>query len=65
MTLCQEPHPEEAEVLCDKPSPCWEYHANAPAKKVWAGTPMPPPVVQEGSRAQQRTRLVMMADRAR
>lgn len=64
MTLCQEPHPEEPEVLCDKPMACWGYHANAPAKKVWSGTPLPPPVEKE-SRQALKTRLVMMADRSR
>jgi hypothetical protein len=65
VTLCSEPHPEHSEVLCDKPAPCFEYHANAPAQKVWPGTPMPPRPEKETSRAGTKTRLVMMADRAR
>jgi hypothetical protein len=39
--LCSEPHPGQAEVLCDKPTPCLGYHANAEHDLVWGIRSLP------------------------
>jgi hypothetical protein len=39
--LCNEPHPELPQVLCDKPKPCWAYHQNVLAKETWGVREMP------------------------
>lgn len=38
---CEEPHPDEQGVLCDKDAPCWEFHENDAVGMVWDGEPLP------------------------
>lgn len=46
--LCYEPHPDQPEVTCDKPTPCIGYHANGAANLVWGYTPLPPKRTKAG-----------------
>lgn len=65
MTICGEPHPEREGVECDKSAPCFEYHANAPAKAVWPGTPLPPQEKTSKGGGSLKGQLALMASRAR
>jgi hypothetical protein len=65
MTLCGDPHPELEGVQCDKGTPCWGYHANARARAVWEGVPLPPTETAPGSRRSTKAKLAEMASRAR
>jgi hypothetical protein len=62
--LCGDTHPEDVTVLCDKPAPCWEYHANALAHMTWPGTPLPPTPVSARSTGSVKGQLALMAQRA-
>lgn len=59
---CASPHPEQQDTLCDKDTPCSGYHANAQAKKVWPGTPLPDPAPTNGTT--RKGRLALIAQRA-
>lgn len=58
---CQQPHPEQGDVLCDKDEPCYGYHANAQAQKVWPGNPLPPTPTAKT----RKGTLALIAQRAR
>lgn len=63
--LCASLHPQFPSVLCDKPRPCWTYHASASAQMTWEGTPLPPssePSKKDGS---IKGKLALIAKRAR
>lgn len=64
MTLCLAPNPSDALVLCDKPHPCYGFHANAQASSTWEGNPLPERPA-EGKRGKTRKGdLALIADRA-
>lgn len=56
---CQQPHPEQPSVLCDKDTPCYGYHANAPHGSIWPGNPLP-----ERPPEAARTRKGQLAEKA-
>jgi len=60
---CARPHPEQPDVLCDKDAPCYGYHANAAAQKVWPGNPLPEPAPEPGRT--RKGQLALIAQRAR
>lgn len=64
MTDCAAPDPADPAVLCDKPAPCYGYHANAPAGRIWPGTPLPDPEPAKGPRTRKGA-LAMIAQRAK
>ena len=65
MTLCLTPNPSETAVLCDKPGPCYGFHANATAGKTWPGNPLPErPAEAPRGRKNRRAALALIADRA-
>lgn len=39
--VCNEPHPDHPDILCDKAMPCLGYHENIPAALTWDGLPLP------------------------
>lgn len=39
--LCEEPHPDDPSILCDKRKPCYSYHQNQVARKTWPGREIP------------------------
>lgn len=63
MSPCSEPHPSRPDVLCDKSSPCFGYHANALVGESWPGNPLPvrEELEKKGSRKGQ---LALIAQRA-
>lgn len=63
--LCAVPHPEDPGVLCDKPKPCWVYHANARAQRIWEGTPLPPSAEPSKKGGSVKGKLALIAKRAR
>lgn len=65
MTLCLAPNPSDSAVLCDKPKPCYGYHANVTASQSWPGNPLPerPAETSKGSRTRKGA-LALIADRA-
>lgn len=60
---CQQPHPEHPQVLCDKDTPCYGYHANAQDKAVWPGTPLPPSTTDPKGKT-RKAKLALIAQRA-
>lgn len=60
---CASPHPDQTAVLCDKDTPCYGYHANAGAKMVWPGEPVPDTAPQ-GAKTRKGA-LALIAQRAR
>lgn len=60
---CDHAHPEHPDVRCDKDTPCYGYHANAPANSIWPGEPVPPAASQGA--ATRKGRLALIAQRAR
>lgn len=39
--LCEIPHPDHPEVLCDKPKPCYAYCCNSEHHLTWNDRPIP------------------------
>lgn len=65
MTLCLAPNPSETTVLCDKPQPCYGFHANASASQSWPGNPLPERTADEPrGRKNRKATLALIADRA-
>lgn len=57
--LCQAPHPEDPEILCDRRRPCFGRHSNAFRQVSWPGVQPP----KRGP--QHRKEVVEIALRAR
>ena len=65
MTLCLAPNPSDSAVLCDKPHPCYGFHANATASQSWPGNPLPERVKEAPRGGKNRkAALALIADRA-
>lgn len=64
MELCSTSHPERPDVVCDKPKPCWVYHANARARVTWNGIPLPPTQESVKKGGSAKGRLALIAKRA-
>lgn len=64
MTLCLTPSPSDALVLCDKPQPCYGFHANATASLTWPGNPLPERPAEPKKGKTRKGDLALIADRA-
>ncbi len=65
MTLCLAPNPSDTTVLCDKPGPCYGFHANVTASQSWPGNPLPErPAEPSRSKGNRKASLALIADRA-
>lgn len=67
MTLCSTPHPERADVECDKSLPCYGFHANALVKVSWPGNPLPPRAEKPTRKSSRslKAELALIAQRVR
>lgn len=69
--VCCAQHPERESVLCDKPSPCTGYHANAYQRLVWgvqeiaAAPPVPAERRRYRDRGPGKGDIALIARRAR
>lgn len=65
MNLCLTPSPSDSSILCDKPEPCFGFHASATAGKTWPGNPLPerPAETPRGGK-NRKAALALIADRA-
>lgn len=65
VTLCLSTNPQDSEMRCDKPSPCYGFHANALAGVSWPGNPLPQrPEPTQGRGKARKADLAMIAQRA-
>jgi hypothetical protein len=62
--LCLTPDPSDTVVLCDKPSPCYGFHANATASRTWPGNPLPERPAEALRGRNRKAALALIADRA-
>jgi hypothetical protein len=64
---CDQPHPLRPDIWCDKDSPCYGYHANAPHGLVWPGAPLPerPPERARTRKGQLAEKVARITDPAR
>jgi hypothetical protein len=51
-------------VLCDKPQPCYGFHANATASTTWPGNPLPERPAETKRGKTRKGDLALIADRA-
>lgn len=59
--LCNEPHPSEPDILCDKALPCLGYHENIAARLTWDGIPLP----EQSTAARKKERAEQIASDAK
>lgn len=64
MTLCLTPNPSDTLVLCDKPQPCYGFHANAQTSQTWTGNPLPERPAEKKGSGTRKGALALIADRA-
>lgn len=64
MDLCRTPSPSDPLVFCDKPQPCYGFHANATVSATWPGNPLPERPAEQKTGKTRKGELALIADRA-